>query len=334
MQLAALEERNGNSRTTFLDRLEHLADRIGPTEFNVLVSGEPGVGKNRLARRVYERSRRRGEPLITILAAEVCPGFLGNEVDELTLELNRALSRLGGPSRSTFRATLLIEEIGDLEPSSQNTLLQLTEERECARARGRTPRVDVRLMATTSVDLRELAERGLFRKDLLYRLNVGHLQVPPLRRRKAEISRLLMRILNKYSRHFSGASRIQLSPGHWQLLRGYSWPGNDAELEDFVKSLVGLRDAETAFELLQQKIRLERRVQHPLGSLQTLSRMARNRAERRMIEGVLRQTGGDCSRAAELLDISPNLLLDKIKELNISVEPTAPVVAELDRAAG
>lgn len=320
MQLATMEH-TPTTNAALMDRVEYHADQLGPTNLNVLITGEPGVGKIRIAGRLFRRSSRRFEPLIRIKCGDVRPGFLGNCVDEHTLELNRRLNRPETDVESPFRATLLLQEVGDLEPCSQACLLRLAEERECRRLEGRPLRIDVRLIATSSHDLRKASEQGGFRKDLLYRLKVGHLNIPSLQQRKSEIPRLLTRLLNKYTHHFSDASGIQISAAQWRLLRSYSWPGNDDELEEFVKSLVGLRDAEAAFELLRQKIRLERRVRYPLGSLQSLSRLARHRAERRLIEAVLGQTSGDCRKAAGILDISPALLLSKMQELKIPAPP-------------
>ncbi len=318
MQVASTSGENG--RASVLPReVEYLADRIGPSELNVLISGEPGVGKHRIANRIFERSARRTEPLIRIRCADVLPGLLGNNLDEPSLRLNRMLNRIGSSDREPFRATLLLEGIHGLEPASQAVLFQLAEEKEGRRSAGEKPHVDFRLMATTTVDLRDLADQGRFRQDLLYRLKVGHLHIPPLRQRPRELAGLLAGLLQKYARHFSGSPRPELKPAHWQMLRSYSWPGNDEEFEDFVKSLVALRNVETAFEVLQQKIRLERKVSHPLGSLHALSRLARDRAERRLIEGVLRQTRGDSHRAAQILGISRNLLEEKMKELKLPV---------------
>jgi sigma-54-specific transcriptional regulator len=214
--------------------LRHL-DRLAVSGANVLISGETGTGKEVIARKIHERSGRRGR-----FIAINCGAFSENLVEaELFGHEAGAFTGARHDRMGWFEAanggTILLDEIGDLPPSMQVKLLRVLQEKEIVRigSREATP-IDVRVLAATNVDLRMAVEGGQFRQDLFYRISVAPIWLSPLRERTAEIMDLVRHFIVLYGPE-NGFGAVAVSPAAERALLTYHWPGNVRELENVVR---------------------------------------------------------------------------------------------------
>ena len=222
-----------------LRQLATTLSRVADTDATVLLTGESGVGKELVARALHQQSARRTGPFVAVNCAAVTDtlaesGFLGHERGAFT----GAMTRHQGVFERAQHGTLLLDEVGGLRPEAQGTLLRVVQERTVERVGGRqSVPVDVRLIASTNQDLRQLIDARLFREDLFYRLHVVPIQVPPLRERRDDIPVLIRYFLAHYNRvferHIPGMTLEALG-----MLGRYPWPGNVRELEHLIARLV------------------------------------------------------------------------------------------------
>lgn len=216
-------------------------EQIAPVSSTVLIEGESGTGKELVARAVHRLSPRRNKPFIAVNVGALPESLLeselfGHEKGAFTGAAERRLGRF----ELAHGGTLFLDEIGEIPPSVQVKLLRVLEEREVTRVGGTTTiPVDVRVVAATNAPLRETVERGGFRSDLYYRLNVLNIYLPPLRERREDIPVLIRRFVAELSRQhdrpFHGISAEAV-----QLLSDYAWPGNIRELRNLIESMVVL----------------------------------------------------------------------------------------------
>jgi formate hydrogenlyase transcriptional activator len=218
--------------------------KVAPTDTTVLITGEPGTGKELLARAIHARSHRTGHSFITVTCAAIPPapmaaGFFGIEKEHPSAALQR-LSKF----ESTRGCTIFLDEVGDLSLDSQLALLRVFKERQFERV-GDSPvlAADVRIVAASNRDLSTAVETGSLRHDLFYRLNVFPLHIPPLRERVEDIPHLLRYFCDCYSAKM-GKSFKGISARTKRLFLGYPWPGNIRELRNAVERGVILCDAE------------------------------------------------------------------------------------------
>ncbi|MCL2341486.1 MAG: sigma-54 dependent transcriptional regulator, partial [Proteobacteria bacterium] len=212
-----------------------LINQIGPTDSTVFISGESGTGKELAANALHQASRRADKPYIRINCAAVPEGlleseFFGHEKGAFTGAHAKKLGRF----ELADGGTLLLDEIGDLPLGLQAKLLRVIEEGECEHLGGtRTIRVDVRLLCSTAKDLKQEAEAGRFRRDLLYRLSVIPLHMPPLRERVEDIPLLVNHFLREFGR--KRGMELALSGDAMQCLMQYDFPGNVRELKNIIE---------------------------------------------------------------------------------------------------
>ena len=216
-------------------------EQIAPVTSTVLVEGESGTGKELVARAIHQRSPRRAKPFIAVNVGALPETLLeselfGHEKGAFTGAAERRLGRF----ELAHTGTLFLDEIGDIPPSTQVKLLRVLEEREVTRVGGsHAIPIDVRVVAATNRPLREQVERGEFRPDLYYRLNVLRIYLPPLRERRDDIPLLVRRfireVIARHDREFHGISSDAM-----ELLAQYPWPGNVRELKNLVESMVVL----------------------------------------------------------------------------------------------
>jgi DNA-binding NtrC family response regulator len=215
--------------------------QIAPVQSTVLITGESGTGKELVARGIHALSPRRHKPFIAVNVAALSETLLeselfGHEKGAFTgaIDARRGLFELAD------KGTIFLDEIGEMPLSTQTKLLRVLEEREFHRVGGEKPlRVDVRIIAATNQDIRQLVAIGEFRRDLYFRLNVLHIELPALRERRDDIPLLVEAFIQEASarldRPFAGVSGEAL-----EILRNYSWPGNVRELRNLVESMVVL----------------------------------------------------------------------------------------------
>jgi two-component system nitrogen regulation response regulator NtrX len=214
-------------------------ERIGPTQARVLITGENGVGKGIVARAIHKASDRAGARFVEVCCAAIPDDLieselLGHEKGAFT----GAAARKPGRFELADGGTIFLDEIGDMSPKVQAKVLRVLEEAEFERVGGtETVTVDVRVIAATNKDLKELIEKGEFREDLFYRLNVVPITIPPLRRRKEDIPVLAEHFLRVYCDMY-GLKPKTLDGAVIERMTDYAWPGNVRELRNIVERMV------------------------------------------------------------------------------------------------
>lgn len=213
------------------------ASGIARTDATVLLLGETGTGKDVMARHIHGISQRASGPFIKLDCGSIPENLIESELFGYDPGSFSGASRHGkaGLVEAANNGTLFLDEIGELPLSLQSRLLRVLQDREVLRLGATAPKkVDVRVIAATNKNLEEEMERGAFRKDLYYRLNVAVLRLPPLRKRKADILPLAQGFLNYYGRKYNKSVRFSAEVEN--LLQAHTWPGNVRELENLVQS--------------------------------------------------------------------------------------------------
>ena len=210
-----------------------LADQIAGSEASVLITGESGVGKEVMARYVHKQSRRASRPFISVNCAAIPENLLESELfGHEKGAFTGAISRRVGKFEEADGGTLLLDEISEMDARLQAKLLRALQEREIDRVGGSKPvKVNIRILATSNRDLSAAVKEGIFREDLLYRLNVVNLRIPPLRERVKDIVKLASSFVEKYSAA-NGFSAKTLADEAKERVLSYAWPGNVRELEN------------------------------------------------------------------------------------------------------
>jgi DNA-binding NtrC family response regulator len=210
-----------------------LARQVAPSEASILVTGESGTGKELLARYVHQKSKRAKEPFISVNCAAIPENLLESELfGHEKGSFTGAIARRIGKFEEANGGTLLLDEISEMDIRLQAKLLRAIQEREIDRVGGGEPiKVDIRLIATSNRILEEEVRKGTFREDLLFRLNVINIALPPLRERPLDIDMLTEHFLKKYA-EVNGVPERSLSPTAHQKLHNHDWRGNVRELEN------------------------------------------------------------------------------------------------------
>ncbi|GMV08861.1 MAG: sigma-54-dependent Fis family transcriptional regulator [Gemmatimonadota bacterium] len=312
--------------------LRSLIARIAPTDARVLISGESGTGKELVAAAIHAGSGRRDRPFVRVNCAAIPRDLVesemfGHERGAFTGATERRIGRF----ELAHRGTLLLDEVGDLGSEAQAKLLRAIEAREIERVGGGKPiAVDVRIVAATNKDLTRAAREGGFREDLLFRLNVIPLSLPPLRERPSDIPLLVQ--------HFAALTRLRTGRAlpAWtepamQLLQRYRWPGNVRELGNIVERLIILHPGqEVSAEEVRRVIAVEdeamaspRRapLPDPAGLDAPLGAML-DEYERLLIMRALSASGGNIAEAARRLQTDRPNLYRRMKRLEIVPEST------------
>ncbi|HWA87258.1 MAG TPA: sigma-54 dependent transcriptional regulator, partial [Opitutus sp.] len=231
-------------RSPAIQRLRQLIDRVAPTDATVLILGESGTGKEMIARELYRRSARRDNPVIKVNCAAISETlieseFFGHERGAYT----GATGRREGRFELAHQGTLLLDEVSEIPSNLQPKLLRVLQEREFERVGGnRTIKVNVRILATSNRDMRQHVEKGAFRQDLFYRLNVFPVHVPALRDRLEDIPLLAAHFLRRFARKH-GVKITGFSDVAARAMQAYEWPGNVRELHNVIERAVILSEA-------------------------------------------------------------------------------------------
>jgi len=227
-------------RSAEIIALQHEVERVARSDAKVLITGESGVGKEIVARSIHTRSPRAGHVFAPVNCAGLPETLLESELfGHVKGSFTGAYRDKPGKMETAHLGTVFLDEVGEMTLRMQGMLLRFLETGELQKvgADGSTRHVNVRVIAATNRDLRELVARGVFREDLFYRLNVIHIMVPPLRERRQDIPLLV----NQFLSQFATANRTQMltvSPEAMNTLIAYSWPGNVRELENAMERLV------------------------------------------------------------------------------------------------
>ncbi len=299
--------------------------KVAPLKTTVLLAGESGTGKELVARAIHELSPRASLPFVAVNCGAIPAELIESELfGHVKGAFTDAVRNKKGLFAEADGGTLFLDEVGELPPGLQVKLLRALQEEEIRRVGDTRPeKVDVRVVAATARDLARAVKEGLFREDLYYRLNVVGIRLPPLRERPGDIEPLCRHFLGKYARLRPEGPAASFAPEALEAMRAYRWPGNVRELEHAVeRALVLCEGPLVREEDLPDDVRAPARAPAPLpatgpeGSL-SIKQVVRA-VEEQLIRRALERTGGNRTRAAEILEISYRALLYKIKEYGIS----------------
>ena len=299
-----------------------LISRAAPSRATVLIQGESGTGKELVARAFHRRSARADKPFVTVNSGNLPPDLLeSNLFGHVKGAFTGAIAPKKGLFETADKGTIFFDEIGNVPMDTQVKLLRVLQEREFMRLGGvDTIKVDVRIIAATNANLRELTREGKFREDLYYRLKVIPVELPPLRERKGDIPLLVQHFLDKFGEESRRPSLV-LTPAAMDRLMSYDWPGNVRELENVIERAVVLSmDREIGVDLIPDDVSPNPRasvpdVVIPQGGIHFREVMIGH--ERRYIEAALEAAGGVQKRAAELLHIRPTTLNEMLRRYDL-----------------
>jgi two-component system nitrogen regulation response regulator GlnG len=332
-------------RSAAMQEVYRVIARLMGTDLTVLIIGESGTGKELVARALHDYSKRREGPFVAINMAAIPRELIeselfGHEKGAFTGANARSMGRF----EQAQGGTLFLDEIGDMPFEAQTRLLRVLQEGEFTAVGGRVPiRADVRIVAATHRDLRQLLRQGGFREDLFYRLNVAPVRLPPLRERTDDLPALVRHFAAQATRE--GLPLKRLDEAALERLRAYSWPGNVRELENLIRRLAALYPQEViGKEVIEGELgggmsadaaeavgteglagAVERHIKEyfaahkgGLPAAGLYDRVLRE-IERPLIRLTLGATRGNQIKAAHLLGLNRNTLRKKIRELEIPV---------------
>ncbi len=302
----------GNSAA--MREIYSLVEQVSPSSASVLITGESGTGKELVARTIHQLSPRRDHPFIGINCSAVPETLMESELfGHEKGAFTGAASRRAGCFELAEGGTLLLDEIAEMPPLLQAKLLRVIEERSLRRLGSRKEiAIDVRLIAATNKDPDEAVAKGSLREDLLYRLNVFRLQLPPLKERKDDLPLLAQYLVEKLAEKHARPARF-LSPAALTVLQYHAWPGNVRELRNVIERAVIICSGEqierhhfAPYPIDQrERLRDEDTITLPVGT-------PIEEVERQMIMRTLQKTKNNKTRAAELLGISLKTLHNKL----------------------
>ena len=319
--------------------------RLSQNDLTVMIYGESGTGKELVAKALHKYSTRSEKPFIAINMAAIPNDLIESELfGHEKGSFTGAHQKSDGKFKLAEKGTLFLDEIGDMPIDAQTRLLRVLQEGEFTPIGGKEKiQADTRIIAATHKNLSNLIEKGEFREDLFYRLNVVPISIPPLRERKEDIPELVNHFLDK-------AKDLQLEPKKFttesfQILEKYQWPGNVRELENFILKLCALYTDENIMneDLAEEILNLQKLDQQMLDNDNQFSKILENylsrninkinkeyqgdvynyfvtELEKVLLLEVLKNKNGNQLKAAELLGLNRNTLRKKITELNISID--------------
>jgi two-component system nitrogen regulation response regulator GlnG len=333
-------------RSPAMQEIYRVLARLMATDLTVMITGESGTGKELVARALHEYGKRRNGPFVPVNMAAIPRELIESELfGHEKGAFTGANSRSAGRFEQAESGTLFLDEIGDMPLEAQTRLLRVLQQGEYTTVGGRTPiRTDVRIIAATNRDLRQLIHQGLFREDLFYRLNVVPLRLPPLRERGEDVPDLVRHFLNQAL--VEGLPAKTIASEAMERLKRYRWPGNVRELENLVRRLAALYSEDViGTEVIEAELAdpaptptgeetpesdnisatIERHLSRyfsahgdglpPAGLYDRVLR----EVERPLISLTLSATRGNQIRAAQLLGLNRNTLRKKIRDLEIQV---------------
>jgi len=309
----------GRSKS-LLQVLERAA-RVAQHDSTVLIQGETGTGKELLARAIHANSRRRNQPFVTINCGAIPRDLIESELfGYVRGAFTGATAHKPGKVEMADRGTLFLDEIGELPLESQVKLLRLIQQGELERVGSSTAKnIDVRIIAATHRNLAAMAEDGLFREDLYYRLAVVPLTLPPLRERKQDVGELAEHIFCKTKEKYS-MSGLRIHPAVFLQLKAHRWPGNIRELENLIERMIVLSNGELITEEdLPDELRQTRSSDPPPAFSIEIPEEGINleAVERELLLKALEKSGGNQTRAARYLDISRRTFIYRMEKHNI-----------------
>lgn len=292
-----------------------LVQKVAPTDSTVLITGETGTGKELIAKAIHFNSLRKNKPFLTVDCSSLVETLFESELfGHVKGSFTGAIATKHGSFELANGGSFFFDEIGNISLNIQAKILRAIQEREIKRVGAtETIKVDVRVIAATNTNLRQLVENGTFREDLFYRISVIPIHLPPLRERKEDIIPLAKHFLDKYNQRRSKALK-GFSSRAKEIFLNYNWQGNVRELENVVERAVVIEDAdEITVASLPPHIRGAENQSEPTDQeIKSLGQL-----EKEHIIRTLKATDGNRSKTARLLGIDRKTLYDKIKRYGI-----------------
>jgi two-component system, response regulator FlrC len=326
LEAVAADSRSFVWRDPAMEKVVKLAEQIARSEASILITGESGTGKEVLARHVHAKSARKDKPFVSVNCAAIPDNLLESELfGHEKGAFTGAVARRIGKFEEANGGTLLLDEISEMDVRLQAKLLRAIQERVIDRVGGGQPvRVDIRILATSNRNLADEVRKGTFREDLLYRLNVVHLRLPPLRERPADVLELAAHFAKKYA-EVNGLPARALSTEAKRLMTRNPWPGNVRELENAIHRAVLLA---TGSEIDAEAVRTPEGESLSSVPADPATRAARTaeavtralvgrtvaEVERDLILDTLDHCLGNRTHAAKILGISIRTLRNKLNE--------------------
>lgn len=298
-------------------------DTIAASDSSVLLIGETGVGKELIAEYLHRTSPRQTQPFVKVGLSALPPELLESELfGHDRGAYTSAASEKKGLFELANTGSIFLDDIDDFPFPLQSKLLRVLESHEVMHVGGTAPLpIDVRLITATKVDLRILVEKGLFRSDLYYRINVVPIVIPPLRERGEDIQPLVDHFLKRYA----AGREITVSPAAMEAFARYAWPGNIRELRNLVQRMALFASTQIDVQDLPAELREERPLNvmvKACGRCFTEENMTFDQIvaclESNLLHRALQDAGGNRSRAAQVLKMSPSTFRDKLKKYGLN----------------
>lgn len=291
-----------------INEIFQIIDRVKNNKATVSIKGESGTGKELVARAIHYEGKFAKGPYIAVNCGAIPENLLESELfGYVKGAFTGAESNRNGFFQAANGGTIFLDEIGNASLNVQSKLLRVLQEKEVVKVGAqKAEKVDVRIIAATNNNLKEMIQKGTFREDLFYRLTVVEIEVPPLRERKEDISMLVEKFLFKYGIEYKDRF-IKISPKATDILQRYNWPGNIRELENIIQRAVIMCDRIVEVEHLPDSLKYN--VDFSEEGLISLKEM-----EKRHIQHVLNATNNNKTKAAKILQIDRKTLREKLKE--------------------
>jgi len=303
-------------------KIYEMIGKVSQSKASVMITGPSGTGKELIAKAIHYNSPRRNRPFISINCGALTETLLESELfGHERGAFTGAVTMKKGRFELADGGTLFLDEVGEMPPSLQVKLLRVLQEMEFERVGGtKTIKVDVRILAASNRRLKEDVENGIFREDLFYRLNVVHIEVPPLKERVEDIPFLVAHFVEKFRP--PNNRKIELDPEVWKALYSYGWPGNIRELENTIEravvmdssGVIHLGDLPDEISGSQEELDLDRFIPVNARLQKTLETIEEN-----LIRRSLSYCNNVQSHAAEMLGITKSHMQHKMKKYNIVI---------------
>ena len=298
-------------------------DKLARSKASVLITGPSGTGKELIAKAIHYGGPRNDRPFVSINCGALTETLLESELfGHERGAFTGAVALKKGRFELADKGTLFLDEVGEMPPSLQVKLLRVLQEMEFERVGAtKTIKVDIRVLSASNRNIKEDVAKGTFREDLFYRLNVIHMEVPPLRERVDDIPLFVKHFIEKF-RDDGGKNKIELSPEVWKALYTYSWPGNVRELENVIEravvlnsgSIIGIDDLPKELTGQETEFDVERFIPPNVPLVTALEQI-----EEKLVRRALTQCNNIQSHAAKMLGITKSLIQHKMKKYNIVV---------------
>lgn len=299
-----------------MQEIFHLVEKVANTRASVLLVGENGTGKELIANLIHEKSERKNSPFIKVNCAALPESLLETELFGIEEHIATNVAGRTGKFEQADGGTIFLDEIGDMSLPTQAKVLRVLQEREFERVGGKkTIKVDIRLLSATNMNLEEQIKKGLFRRDLYFRLNPITLFISPLRERKEDIIYLVEHFLKKFCQEYK-KGKITLNEQTLSAFNLYDWPGNVRELINIVeRGVIFSEEGEFATEYLPSEIKILIQSK-PLTKGETLREILES-VEKKAILRALEQASGVQARAAKILGIPETTMKRKMDKYKI-----------------